>query len=195
MLEGLRSLDYDALPWTKANRLLQARVEWLRSRGTDLPDCSPEALLDRAEDWLLPYLGKTKTLADLKKLDMNALAQTWLTWDQMQTLERLAPARFTAQTGTVLAIDYSGGTPSVSVRLQEMFGITRHPTVGPNHTPLQFELLSPAQRPLQTTSDLPGFWATSYIDVRKDMRGRYPKHVWPEDPTTEPPTRRAKPRS
>ncbi len=195
MLEGLRSLDHDALPWTKANRLLQARVEWLRSRGTDLPDCSPEALLDRAEDWLMPYLGKTKTLADLKKLDMNALAQTWLTWDQMQTLDRLAPAKFTAPTGTVLAIDYSGGTPSVSVRLQEMFGITRHPTVGPDHTPLQFELLSPAQRPLQTTSDLPGFWATSYIDVRKDMRGRYPKHVWPEDPTTEPPTRRAKPRS
>jgi ATP-dependent helicase HrpB len=83
----------------------------------------------------------------------------------------------------------------VSVRLQEMFGITRHPTIGPDRTPLQFELLSPAQRPLQTTSDLPGFWATSYGDVRKDMRGRYPKHVWPEDPTTEPPTRRAKPRA
>ncbi len=195
MLDGLRSLDHDALPWTKANKLLQARVEWLRSRGTDLPDCSPQALLDRAEDWLLPYLGKIKTLADLKKLDMNALAQTWLTWDQMQTLDRLAPAKFTAPTGTVLPIDYSGGTPSVSVRLQEMFGITLHPTVGPDNTPLQFELLSPAQRPLQTTSDLPGFWATSYIDVRKDMRGRYPKHVWPEDPTTEPPTRRAKPRS
>lgn len=195
MLDGLRSMDHDALPWTKANILLQARIEWLRSRGSDLPDCTPAALMDRAEDWLLPYLGKTKTLADLKKLDMNAMAQSWLTWDQLQTLDRQAPAKFTAPTGSVLAIDYAGGTPSVSVRLQEMFGITRHPTIGPNHTPLQFELLSPAQRPLQTTSDLPGFWSTSYSDVRKDMRGRYPKHVWPEDPTTEPPTRRAKPRA
>lgn len=195
MLDGLRSLDHDALPWTRANRLLQARIEWLRSRGSDLPDCSTAALLDRAGDWLLPYLGKTRTLADLKKLDMNALAQSWLTWDQMQTLDRLAPAKFTAPAGSVLAIDYSGGTPSVSVRLQEMFGTAKHPTIGPDHTPLQFELLSPAQRPLQTTSDLPRFWATSYSDVRKDMRGRYPKHVWPEDPTTETPTRRAKPRA
>jgi ATP-dependent helicase HrpB len=195
MLEGLRNLGHEALPWTKANRLLLARIGWLRVHGADLPDCSPVALLERAEDWLLPYLGHVRSPSDLKKLDMNALSQTWLSWEQMQQVDRLAPAKFTAPTGTVLSIDYSGGTPSVSVRLQEVFGITRHPTVGPDRTPLQFKLLSPAHRPLQMTSDLPGFWANSYHDVRKDMRGRYPKHVWPEDPTTEPPTRRTKPKA
>ncbi len=194
MLDGLRSLDHDPMPWTKANRLLQARVDWLRQRGADLPDCSPAALLDRADIWLLPFLGTTRSLSDLKKLNLDQLSQTWLSWQQQQILDKMAPAKYTAPTGTCLSIDYALGQPSISIRLQEMFGLTRHPTIGPDHCPLQIELLSPAARPVQKTSDLPGFWAASYADVRKDMRGRYPRHPWPEDPTTEPPTRRVKPR-
>ena len=109
-------------------------------------------------------------------------------------LDRLAPAAIVAPTGTVLPIDYGGAAPGVSVRLQEMFGVTRHPTVGADAVPLVVELLSPAGRPVQTTADLPGFWRTSYAEVRKDLRGRYPKHPWPEDPAGAEPTRRAKPR-
>ncbi|WP_330220234.1 ATP-dependent helicase C-terminal domain-containing protein, partial [Sulfitobacter sp. HI0027] len=105
---------------------------------------------------------------------------------------RAAPAHFETPLGRRVAIDYSGETPGIALRLQEMFGVTRHPTVGGQ--PLQVTLLSPAQRPVQVTMDIPGFWASSYGDVRKDMRGRYPRHPWPEDPTVADPTLRAKPR-
>ncbi|MHA1128585.1 MAG: ATP-dependent helicase C-terminal domain-containing protein, partial [Alphaproteobacteria bacterium] len=120
--------------------------------------------------------------------------KSMLDWDAMQMLDRLAPAAISAPTGTRLAVDYDGEQPSVSVRLQEMFGLNQHPVVGPDRLPVLIELLSPAQRPVQTTADLPGFWANSYGDVRKDMRGRYPRHPWPEDPTVAEPTRRVKPR-
>jgi ATP-dependent helicase HrpB len=116
-----------------------------------------------------------------------------LDWNQMQALDRAAPAHFETPLGRYIPIDYSGEHPEISLRLQEMFGQTTHPTVG--HTPLRVTLLSPAGRPLQTTMDIPGFWASSYADVRKDMRGRYPKHPWPEDPTQADPTLRAKPRN
>jgi ATP-dependent helicase HrpB len=114
--------------------------------------------------------------------------------EQQHTLDRLAPAHFVTPLGNRTPIDYSGDAPEISVRLQEMFGVTQHPTVGPNRLALRITLLSPARKPLQTTADLPGFWASSYADVRKDMRGRYPKHPWPDDPTQEAPTLRAKPR-
>ena len=109
-------------------------------------------------------------------------------------LDRLAPAHYETPLGRRIPIDYDGDHPAITLRLQEMFGVTRHPTVGPKHLPLRVTLLSPAGRPIQTTLDLPGFWATSYADVRKDMRGQYPRHPWPEDPTAHEPTLRAKPR-
>ncbi|MEQ9057759.1 MAG: ATP-dependent helicase C-terminal domain-containing protein, partial [Roseovarius confluentis] len=115
-----------------------------------------------------------------------------LDWGQMQLLDREVPAHFETPLGRRVAIDYSGADPEISLKLQEMFGVTRHPSVAGR--PLRVTLLSPAGRPVQTTMDLPGFWATSYQDVRKDMRGRYPKHPWPEDPTVADPTLRAKPR-
>ncbi len=194
MLTGIRSLGIEALNWTKAARLLQFRVEWLRARGADMPDCSASGLVDSLEDWLAPYLSGIRKAADLSRVDIHAALKSHLTWEQTETLTREAPEAITAPTGTKLPIDYSGAQPSVKVRLQEMFGLTIHPTVGPDCQPLLIELLSPAQRPVQTTADLPGFWVNSYADVRKDMRGRYPKHPWPEDPIQADPTRRVKPR-
>ena len=194
MAAGVRDLGLDALPWTPAARRLAGRVEWLRAHGADLADFSPDGLARDLEDWLAPYLGGIAKAADLGRLDLPAALEARLGYEGRRALDRLAPASFTAPTGTRLPIDYSGAAPSVSVRLQEMFGTALHPTVGPTRTPLVFELLSPGRRPVQTTADLPGFWANSYADVRRDMRGRYPRHPWPEDPASADATRRAKPR-
>lgn len=194
MVEGVRELGLGALEWSKAARYLRARVEWLHSRGADMPDMSDDALIDGLEDWLLPFLGGVRRAETLKKVDVFAALKSNLDWDATQRLDRLAPAAIFAPTGTRLAVDYGEEQPSVSVRLQEMFGLNEHPKVGPDQLPVLIEFLSPAQRPVQTTADLPGFWSNSYADVRKDMRGRYPKHPWPEDPTVAEPTRRVKPR-
>ena len=194
MLQGIRELGLQVLPWSKTASLLRGRIEWLRAEGADVPDCSDEGLLTRAEDWLLPHLSGLRKLDDLNRLDLTTLLRNSLTWEQQSELDRLAPSSVSAPTGTRLSVDYSKEQPQISVRLQELFGMTEHPCVGPKRLPLLIELLSPAQRPVQTTADLPGFWTTSYSDVRKDMRGRYPKHPWPEDPTTAEPTRRVKPR-
>lgn len=192
MVDGIRNLGISALPWTRSARLMQARIQWARAQDSGLPDCSDAGLLERLEDWVLPHLSGVNSAADLARLNMDTISAGWLEWDQAQRLNQLAPASLKAPTGTGMKIDYAGDTPKVSVRLQELFGLTQHPMLGTQ--PLLIELLSPAQRPVQLTTDLPGFWATSYADVRKDLRGRYPKHPWPEDPTTVAPTRRAKPR-
>jgi ATP-dependent helicase HrpB len=193
LLDGVRDLGLDALPWTPAARRLQARIEWLRARGENLPPSDDAGLLAGLGDWLLPCIAGMSRQVDLATLDLAAILAGRLDRDQARTLERAAPAVVTAPTGTRLPIDYAGA-PSVSVRLQELFGLTEHPCIGPDRTPLVLHLLSPAQRPVQTTSDLPGFWASSYADVRRDLRGRYPRHSWPEDPAEAEPTRRAKPR-
>ncbi|MEQ8291116.1 MAG: ATP-dependent helicase HrpB [Roseovarius sp.] len=187
MLEGVRDLG---LSWTDAARRFTARVELLREAGEDLPDMTEPALMDSLEDWLLPYLAGVKTAQDWKRFDILPALRAMLDWDRMQKLDAKAPAHFTTPLGRDIPIDYAGEHPEISLRLQEMFGQTTHPTVG--RTPLRVTLLSPAGRPVQTTMDLPGFWASSYADVRKDMRGRYPKHPWPEDPTVADPTLRAK---
>ncbi len=194
MVEGVRELGLGALDWSKAARLLRARVEWLRARGAEMPDMSDIGLIDGLEGWSQPFLGGVRRAEGLKKVDVLGALKSMLDWDAMQLLDRLAPAAIKAPTGTRLAVDYGGEQPSVSVRLQEMFGLNEHPKVGPDRLPVLIELLSPAQRPVQTTADLSGFWANSYGDVRKDMRGRYPRHPWPEDPTVAEPTRRVKPR-
>ena len=137
--------------------------------------------MDTLDDWLLPHLAGVRSTGDWKALDITSALKARLTWEQQQELDRNAPAHFETPLGRRVAIDYSGETPGIALRLQEMFGVTRHPTVGGQ--PLQVTLLSPAQRPVQVTMDIPGFWASSYGDVRKDMRGRYPRHPWPEDPT------------
>ncbi|TMV82688.1 ATP-dependent helicase HrpB, partial [Thioclava sp. BHET1] len=190
-LDGLRQIG---LPMTAAARRLQARVELLRDQGADLPDFTDAALLARGENWLLPYLRGKRTEANLRKLDVTEALRASLDWEQMQQIDRLAPGHFETPLGRRVPIDYAGEAPGIEIRLQEMFGVTRHPTVGPKHLPLRITLLSPGHKPIQVTMDLPGFWNGSYADVRKDMRGRYPKHPWPEDPREADPTLRAKPR-
>lgn len=195
LMDGVRDLGIAVLPWTPAARRLTERVEWLRRSGaTELPDFSEAGLLGRLDEWLGPWASGVTRVADLGRIDLAAALDAQLDREARLRLERLAPASFVAPTGTTLTLDYSADVPSISVRLQEMFGVMRHPTVGANSVPLVIELLSPARRPVQTTSDLPNFWRTSYADVRRDMRGRYPKHPWPEDPASAVPTRRAKPR-
>lgn len=190
-LDGIRQLG---LPWTAAARRLRARVELARGGGTDFPDMTDAALIATLEDWLLPHLGRARTEADLRAFDTTNALKAMLDWGQTQRLDTLVPAHFDTPLGRHVPIDYDGEAPAIEVRLQEMFGVTRHPVVGAARLPLRITLLSPGQRPVQVTMDLPRFWATSYADVRKDMRGAYPRHPWPEDPTVAEPTLRAKPR-
>ena len=190
MLDGIRDLG---LQPTGAARRLQERVERARSQGLDLPDYSLPALIERLDDWLAPMLGGVRSAEDWSRFDLLPALESGLSWAQRQSLDAWAPARFTTPLGRSVAIDYTDEGPEIAVRLQEMFGVTAHPQVAGQ--PLKITLLSPAQRPVQVTRDLPGFWAGSYADVRKDMRASYPKHPWPEDPRTAPPTLRAKPRS
>ncbi|TKZ21912.1 ATP-dependent helicase HrpB [Shimia litoralis] len=187
MLAGVRDLGLTLSP--AANRFV-ARVNLVRDAGQDLPDMSPDALMADLENWLLPHIQGIKTAAQWKKFDVLDALKARLDWTQTQTLNQHAPAHFTTPLGRKIPIDYSGEHPGITLRLGELFGQTTHPMVG--HTPLRVTLLSPGQKPVQTTMDIPGFWASSYADVRKDMRGRYPKHPWPEDPTQADPTLRAK---
>ncbi|MCA0205449.1 MAG: ATP-dependent helicase HrpB [Proteobacteria bacterium] len=191
-LEGLRALGLGAM--SPAARRLQARVELLRAEGEDLPDLSDAGILARGEEILLPFLTKVRNSEDLKALDLTEALRAALDWEQQQRLDRLAPAHFVTPLDRKVPIDYSGGQPEIAVRLQEMFGVTEHPAIGPKRLPLKVTLLSPGQRPVQVTTDLPGFWDSSYADVRKDMRGQYPRHPWPENPREADPTLRAKPR-
>jgi ATP-dependent RNA helicase HrpB len=167
----------------------RARVALLRD-DHDLPDMGDAAFYEAAEDWLLPYLTGIRSEAQIRGFDLLEAMRGRLSWEQTRLLDREAPAHFITPMGHKAPIDYAGEHPGIEVRLQEMFGLTRHPCVG--RTPLRVTLLSPARRPVQVTIDLPGFWASSYSDVRKDMRGQYPRHPWPEDPTTADPTLRAK---
>ncbi|UZD89815.1 ATP-dependent helicase HrpB [Cognatishimia activa] len=190
MLEGVR--DIGLRPSAAAQRFI-ARVELVRAAGQDLPQMTEETLLSDLETWLLPHISGIKTADQWKRFDILDALRAMLDWPQMQLVDRIAPAHFTTPLNRQIPIDYSGEHPEITLRLQEMFGQKTHPMVG--NTPLKVTLLSPAQRPVQTTMDIPGFWASSYSDVRKDMRGRYPKHPWPEDPTEADPTLKAKRRS
>lgn len=183
-LEGLRD---EGLTWSPAAARLRARIAMVDG----MPSVADADLL--AEDALwLPHLTKARTRGDLRALDLTLVLMDRIGWDGQQRLARETPAHFTTPLGRAVPIDYDGDHPGIEVRLQEMFGVTRHPTVAGR--PLRVTLLSPAQRPVQVTLDLPGFWANSYAEVRRDMRGRYPRHPWPEDPTQADPTLRAKPR-
>ncbi|WP_299416070.1 ATP-dependent helicase HrpB [uncultured Sulfitobacter sp.] len=188
MLEGIIQLGLR--PDKPAARFLRRAA--LVTNNPDFPDFSEPHLMETLADWLLPHLGKTRSTSDWKSFDLLPPLRARLNWDQQQLLDRTAPPHLTTPLGRQIAIDYDGDTPQIAVRLQEMFGVTRHPMIGGQ--PVQVTLLSPAQRPVQVTMDLPGFWDGSYADVRKDMRARYPRHPWPDDPRTADPTLRAKPR-
>jgi ATP-dependent helicase HrpB len=189
MLDGIRQLGLTLTP--SARRFL-SRAGLIRHAVPDFPDFSEPHLMATLEDWLLPYLNGPRSAEDWKAFDITPALRARLSWEKQQQLDQMAPAVFETPLGRSIPIEYDGAVPKIELRLQEVFGVTRHPCVAGQ--PVQMTLLSPARRPVQITDDLPGFWASSYQDVRKDMRGRYPKHPWPEDPTQADPTLRAKPR-
>ena len=189
MLDGVRAFG---LRIDGAAARFRARVELVRAGGDAWPDMTDAGLMAGLEQWLLPHLSGVRSAEDWRRFDLLDALRAMLDWTQTERLDRAAPAHFITPLDRRVPIDYGGEAPEISLRLQEMFGVTVHPVVG--HTPLRVTLLSPAGKPVQTTTDIPGFWANTYADVRRDMRGRYPRHPWPEDPTQAAPTLRAKPR-
>jgi ATP-dependent helicase HrpB len=194
--DGLIAVGLDRLPWSKAAKQWRDRVMFLRqAEGGSWPDLSDDGLIARRDDWLVPALYDKIALKDISTGDLSDALMALLPWEMRARLDREAPTHFEAPTGSVLAIDYEAEQgPTIAVRLQELFGLNTHPSVAAGKVPLVLELLSPAQRPVQVTRDLPGFWRGSYSAVRSDLRGRYPRHPWPEDPANALPTRRVKPR-
>jgi ATP-dependent helicase HrpB len=193
---GIASLGMHRLPWTKSLQQWRDRVMFLRtSEGEDWPDLSDTALAQSVNAWLAPALAAKTTLGDITADELNTAVRALLPWPLQRRLETEAPTHFAAPTGSQVPIDYEAeGGPKIAIRVQELFGLDRHPTIAGGKVPLLIELLSPAHRPVQMTRDLPGFWRGSYAAVRTEMRGRYPKHPWPDDPIAAPATRRAKPR-
>jgi ATP-dependent helicase HrpB len=200
LADGLISAGLDQLPWSKPAEQWRDRVMFLRAAEADAsqnpwPDLSDDALAAQCEAWLVPLLYDKSSLKELSAGDLSDALMTLLPWELRARLEREAPTHFEAPTGTQLAIDYEAEQgPTIAVRLQELFGLDTHPSIAKGAIPLVLELLSPAHRPVQVTRDLPGFWRGSYAAVRSDLRGRYPRHPWPEDPANAVPTRRVKPR-
>jgi ATP-dependent RNA helicase HrpB len=200
LADGLISAGLDQLPWSKSARQWRDRVTFLRKAEGETsqnkwPDLSDDALAAQRETWLVPLLSDKIALKELSAGDLSDALMTMLPWELRARLDREAPTHFEAPTGSLFAIDYEAGQgPTIAVRLQELFGLNTHPSIAGGKVPLVVELLSPAHRPVQVTRDLPGFWRGSYAAVRSDLRGRYPRHPWPDDPATAMPTRRAKPR-
>ncbi len=198
LADGLIAAGVERLPWSKPLKQWRDRVMFLRKAEGDAsqwPDLSDDALAAQREAWLVPALYDKTSLKDVSAGDLSDALMTLLPWELRARLEREAPTHFEAPTGTQLAIDYEAEQgPTIAVRLQELFGLTAHPSIAKGAVPLVLELLSPAHRPVQVTRDLPGFWRGSYAAVRSDLRGRYPRHPWPEDPASAMPTRRVKPR-
>ncbi|MEM1372120.1 MAG: ATP-dependent helicase HrpB, partial [Pseudomonadota bacterium] len=196
----VEELGVAALPWSKAQTQLMARVAYLRQAGSDTqaewPDLSEDALKLSHDVWLAPFIIGKAAASEVNADDLAGALDGLLDWQQRQRLNVAAPTHFVAPTGNRHAIDYNGeNAPGVSLRVQELYGLKEHPTIAGGRLPLTLSLLSPAGRPIQVTRDLPGFWDGSWRDVKTDMKGRYPKHVWPDDPAHAEPTTRAKSRT
>ena len=182
-----------ALPWTDAARGVQARIAFARSLDATFPDLGDAALAATADEWLAPHLATVTRRDALASLDLSSILHTRLTWQQRAALDTIAPTHIEVPTGSRLPVDYADpASPVLAVRVQELFGLADTPRVGRGAVPVTLHLLSPAHRPVQVTRDLAGFWRSSYAEVRKEMRGRYPRHPWPVDPLGAEPTRRAK---
>jgi ATP-dependent helicase HrpB len=188
LMKRVRETGLAVLGWSRAATQLRQRVDFLhRQEGEPWPDWSVEALVETVDDWLAPYLPGATGRADLDRLDVAMVLRSQLPWPAGAELDTIAPATLELPTGRSVPVDYSGEQPTASVRVQDLFGVTEHPVAGT--TPIRLELLSPANRPIQVTADLPGFWAGSWAEVKKDMAGRYPKHRWPDDPASAAPKR------
>lgn len=202
LMTGIRELGLASLPWNREARALQARMKFAREADTrngkpnskTWPAVSDADLLDTLESWLAPWLAGMTRREHWSRLDLHGALLALLDWDQQQRLNELAPTHLAVPSGSRIPIDYAADTPTVAVRLQEVFGLHRTPTIGAGKIALTLQLLSPAHRPVQVTQDLISFWARGYPEVRKELKGRYPRHYWPDDPLTAEATARAKPR-
>jgi ATP-dependent helicase HrpB len=200
LLGLVRRKGLELLPWSPELRQWQARVSLLRSldlaKGDDSqwPDVSDSALLASLEDWLQPYLGKVSRLSHFGQLDLSSIIRNLLPWPLPQRLDEWAPQHVAVPSGSSVRLDYSEIPPVLAVRLQELFGLAQTPSVAQGRQPVLLHLLSPARRPVQVTQDLASFWANTYEQVKKDLKGRYPKHYWPDDPLVAEATARIKPR-
>jgi ATP-dependent helicase HrpB len=198
LLQGIRATGLSCLPWQEAHQQWRGRVMLLRRvMGETWPDVSDKALLARLDDWLAPFVQGMNRLAHLERLDMNAALRAILEWSKQAELERLAPTHLSVPSGSQIALDYApilegAAQPVLAVKLQELFGQADTPRVLDGRVAVMIHLLSPAQKPLAVTQDLASFWRGAYQDVRKDMRGRYPRHPWPEDPQNAVPTKLTK---
>jgi len=198
MLQGIGELGLEVLPWSDAARQLRTRMQFAqqhdRNANPAWPNVDDDYLLAHLSGWLASWLDGITRRTQLAQLNMHDVLLSLLDWNQQQRLNEIAPTHLRVPSGSNIAIDYSGDTPTLSVRLQEVFGMISTPRVGGGTVPLLMELLSPARRPVQVTQDLASFWARGYHDVKKDLKGRYPKHYWPDDPLQAEATARAKPR-
>jgi ATP-dependent helicase HrpB len=191
LLDAVAEQGLDLLPWGEAATSLRARLAFVAAEGVDLPASDDAALLASRAEWLALLLGRR--LSDLQDAQLAEALLNRLDWNQRQRLDQFAPSRFTTPAGSSHVIDYAAdGGPAVDMRVQSLFGLARHPTVADGRVPLTLRLTSPAGRPIQVTKDLPGFWAGSWAEVKKELKGRYPKHPWPDNPLDAPPTLRAK---
>jgi ATP-dependent helicase HrpB len=195
MIEAVRAGGISILPWDKAASTFRDRLAWLhRGLGEPWPDMGDDALAHRLDEWLAPFLTGSPSLDAITSGTLREGLRALVPHDLARQIDRLAPTHYDAPSGSTLPIRYEGEAPVLAIRVQELFGLDRHPAIANGSVPLTLELLSPAHRPIQTTRDLPGFWRGSWADVRADMRGRYPKHHWPENPLEAQATNRAKPR-
>jgi ATP-dependent helicase HrpB len=195
IIEALHQHGLALLPWSKDIDTLRRRLSWLhRGLGPPWPDVSDAALTESLETWLEPFLSGEAAMAAIDPGALSAGLISLVPHDLQRKVEALAPTHFDAPSGSRVPIRYDEEGPVLAIRVQELFGLDRHPSIAGGTVPLTLELLSPAHRPIQTTRDLPGFWRGSWADVRTDMRGRYPRHVWPENPLIATATSRAKPR-
>jgi ATP-dependent helicase HrpB len=190
LVARIGNTNLGVLSWPVRTVQLRARVALLRAMlGDDWPDWSDKALAATLDEWLRPYLTGATGRADLDRIDVATLLRHQLPWPRGAELDELAPPAWTLPGGRTVAIDYTGERPTALVRMQDVYGVKEHPTIVRGRVPITLVLLSPADRPIQVTADLPGFWAGSWAAVRKDLAGRYPKHRWPQDPANEPPGR------
>ena len=199
LAEGVASMGLDRLPWTKAQKQWRDRVMFLRNahgaQDNPWPDVSDAALAPAVGEWLAPFIEGRASLASIAADDLDRALSALLPWDLQRRLDVEAPTHFEAPTGSRVAVDYeSDGAPVIAIRVQELFGLAQHPALAGGRAPLTLHLLSPAHRPIQITKDLPGFWRGSWAAVKSEMKGRYPRHPWPDDPAAALPTTRAKPR-
>jgi len=198
LLKGIRRQGLDCLPWTRSLKRWQARVCFLRRISEDeqqWPDITDEGLKSQLIQWLAPYLTGMTRLRDLNRVELKAALYRLLPYRQHQLLDELAPTHLAVPSGSRIPIDYSDDVPVLAVRLQEMFGLTRTPSVAGGRQRLLIHLLSPAGRPVQITQDLAGFWQSGYHEVKKELKGRYPKHYWPDDPLQARATARVRPKA